>query len=98
METNLRALRSRASSHDVLRRYEDIARVLTGRSLATSDDGVTWIRDLVAALQIPHLATYGITRGEISLIVEAAAKASSMKANPIPLTPAELSAILEHAL
>ena len=98
METNLRALRSRASSHDVLRRYEDIARVLTGRTLATSDDGVTWIRDLVAALQIPPLATYGITRGEISLIVEAAGRASSMKANPIPLTVAELSAILEHAL
>jgi alcohol dehydrogenase class IV len=98
IEANLRALRSRATSHDSLDRYDEIARILTGRSHATADDSVTWIRDLVSKLQIPSLATYGITHPEISSIVEAAAKASSMKANPILLTAAELTAILERAL
>ena len=98
METNLRALRTRASSDASLGRYKEIAHVLTGQTDATADDSVTWIRELVFALQIPSLATYGLTRAEIPAIVEASAKASSMKANPLPLTTDELTAILEHAL
>jgi alcohol dehydrogenase class IV len=49
-------------------------------------------------LNIPGLSRYGITRRHTSEIVEKAVKASSMKANPVTLTPEELAQILERAL
>ena len=95
---NHAAFRARASTHDALRRYDELARLVTGRPHATADDLVHWTRELTAALQIPTLSTHGITRADFPVIVEAAAKASSMKANPLPLTSSELTAILERAL
>jgi hypothetical protein len=43
---------------------------------------------------VPGLAAYGITRGDFPALVEKAARASSMKANPIVLTGEELGEIL----
>ncbi len=37
-----------------------VARIITGRSDARSDDGVQWIKELCAALNVPPLRTYGI--------------------------------------
>jgi alcohol dehydrogenase class IV len=98
MDANLAALRTRAPQSPALGRYDHIAQLLTGRSNAIADDGVRWIRDLVGALQIPPLGTYGVTRAESRAIVDASAKASSMKANPIVLTSDELHAVLARAL
>jgi alcohol dehydrogenase class IV len=96
--TNLRALRLRAPGHDALRRYDEIAKLLTGRPQAAAVDGIQWVRDLVRRLAIPPLSSYGISAADIPVLVDAAAKASSMKANPLPLTAAELTEILTHAL
>jgi alcohol dehydrogenase class IV len=98
IETNLTALRARAPQHPALVRYNEIARLLTGRAHATSADAVVWIRELVTALRIPSLATYGVTSADRPAVLEASAKASSMKANPIPLTSAELASIFNAAL
>jgi alcohol dehydrogenase class IV len=98
MEANLRALRTRSPQSPALGRYEEIARLITGRPHATADDGLQWVRDLVAALPIPSLRAYGITLADSGTIVDAAAKASSMKANPLPLTHDELTATLERAI
>jgi alcohol dehydrogenase class IV len=98
METNLRALRSRLPQSPALERYAEIGRLLTGRPQASADDGVRWVRGLVAALSIPPLRTYGITAAESAGIAHAAMKASSMKANPLPLTQEELTATLERAI
>lgn len=98
MHANLQALRARAPAHGSLSRYEALARILTGRDDATADDGTAWIQDLVSAIGIPPLGTYGVTSLDIPSIVEAAGKASSMKANPLPLTSAELTSILDYAL
>lgn len=95
---NCTALRGRAPRHPALARYDEIARLLTGRGHATAADGITWVRDLVTHCTIPGLAAYGVTRAEIPTVVTAAAQASSMKANPIALTAEELAAILESAL
>jgi alcohol dehydrogenase class IV len=95
---NLAALRARAPGHAALRRYDEIARLLTGRSGATADDGVRWLRELVATLKIPALAAYGVAPSDIPALTAAAAKASSMKANVIALTPEELGMILAAAL
>ena len=96
MEINLQALRRRQPGGEGISRYDEVARMLTGNAVA--DDGVEWVRRLVADLKIPRLGTYGITRGDTNEIIEKAAKASSMKANPVTLTPEELAAALESAL
>jgi len=49
-------------------------------------------------LQIPGLRAYGVDATDAAPIVAAAARASSMRANPIVLTPDELHAVLESAL
>jgi alcohol dehydrogenase class IV len=98
MAMNLRALRARSSASDVLGRYEEVARLLTGQQAATADDGVRWVAELVQELQIPGLIEYGITRQHTGELVARAAQASSMKANPIQLTAEELDTVLEAAL
>ena len=62
MEANLRALRQRQPASEALRRYDEVARLLTGQVTASADDGVNWVRQLVSDLKIPRLGTYGITR------------------------------------
>ena len=98
IETNLRAARMRAPAGDTERRYTEIARLLTGSPHATADDAASFTRDLVAELKIPPLCTYGIAASHISALVEQAARASSMKSNPLSLTTAELVEILTRAL
>jgi alcohol dehydrogenase class IV len=98
MEVNLRALRERLPDGEALRRYESVAAILTGTEKATAPDGIHWISELCKALQIPGLRTYGISEVDIPELVEKAAKASSMKANPIVLTRDELTEALQAAL
>ena len=95
---NLTALRARDRTSDALVRYERVAALLTGRPTATAEAGVEWLRSLVLDLGIPSLASHGITEQHVPDLVERAAGASSMRANPVALTAAELSAILESAL
>jgi alcohol dehydrogenase class IV len=98
LATNLRALRTRAPQHPALPRCDELGRLLTGRPHADADDALRWIGELVAALAIPRLAHFGLTAADADAVVEAAARASSMQANPIPLTREELHAILAAAL
>ena len=43
--------------------YMQVARIITGRADATSEDGVAWIHTLCQSLNVPPLNTYGITVG-----------------------------------
>ena len=92
------AMRERKPESDTLRRYDEIARILTGEPGATADHGAEWLSKLVSDLKIPALGTYGLTRDHTTELVEKAAQASSMKANPIVLTSDELAGILEAAM
>jgi alcohol dehydrogenase class IV len=98
MEMNIRALRARAPESDTLRRYEAVARILTGKVNASAEEGVAWVTELVRELEIPPLSTYGIEAGDVATLVEKASKASSMKANPIVLNSDELREVLTRAL
>ncbi len=98
MAANLRALREREPESYALRRYYRIATLLTGNPHATADAGVEWVQKLVADLPIPKLGAYGIREEHVADIVAKAANASSMKANPIVLTPDELAQTLRLAL
>jgi alcohol dehydrogenase class IV len=98
MEVNIRALRARAPDSEPLRRYQTVARILTGQPDATAEGGIEWVRQIRQTLRIPPLSAYGIRDQDVAELVELAAQASSMKANPIPLTPEELREILTRAL
>ena len=98
MAANLRALRQREPGSGALRRYEEVARLLTNQPTATADVGVKWVAELVRELQIPGLQNYGLKEGDVGEVVVKAANASSMKANPISLTAEELAETLRAAL
>jgi len=97
MALNLRALRERAPGSAALRRFDEVARLLTDQPEATADGGVKWVSELVRELEIPSLAEYGIGTAHIPQLIANATNASSMKANPIVLTPAELAEVLQRA-
>jgi alcohol dehydrogenase class IV len=98
IEANVKALRERQPQSPILARYDTVAQVITGSASATSADAAQFVRELTSELGIPGLASYGVTSGSISGLVGKAAVASSMRGNPIALTSAELTAILERAL
>src|ERR1019366_4434223 len=94
MAANICALREREPDSFALRRYERIAALLTDDPHATAYAGVEWVQKLVADLPVPNLGTFGIREEHVADLVAKAANASSMKANPIALTPDELAQTL----
>jgi alcohol dehydrogenase class IV len=98
MAINVAALRSRAPESPALARYDEIARIVTGHPDATALDGVRWVEELVTALAVPALGTYGLRESQLPEVAAKAARASSMAGNPVELTEAELRSILERAL
>jgi len=97
MEINLRALRERAPEHPTLQRMTEVATVLTGQPDASPEDAIAWLEELTTALSIPGLASYGLDETEIEAVVAAALNASSMRANPIELSDAEVAEIVTRS-
>jgi alcohol dehydrogenase class IV len=98
-EANIAALRAREPKNPALSRYAEIMMLLTERaSTNLLSEGLHWLHTLSAQLGIPRLSHCGIKTEHIPVIVEKSAQASSMKANPLVLTAAELTHILEQAL
>lgn len=98
MAANLRALQQRQPESAALKRFDEIARLLTRNPAADATDGIRWVGQLVRDLQIPPLSRYGITPAHIAELVPKAAAASSMKGNPLPLEDAELGEVIASAL
>ena len=98
MAINVEALRQRAPESRALARYDEVARLLMGRSNATAADGIEWIAALCRRFEIPPLGAYGVTAADIPLLAARAADANSMKANPIKLTREELEEIVGRAI
>jgi alcohol dehydrogenase class IV len=97
VEINVEALRARAPHRDALKRYDTVARLLTGQPHAVADDAVWWLTEICAKLEIPPLRAYGVEEGHVGELVAKAAKASSMKSNPLELTSEELTEIVTRA-
>jgi alcohol dehydrogenase class IV len=98
MQINLAALRQRAPGTAPLTRFEEVARLLTGKSEARAEEAIDWVRGLIHDLKIPALRSYGVRPEHTAELVKKAAQASSMKANPIALTAEELARTLEAAI
>jgi len=97
VEANVRTLRSVDPGDPALSRYTEAARLLTGRPTASIEYGVAWIRETIALLAIPGLATFGIGPEHAGDIAAKAAVSSSMQGNPIALSRSELKAIVLQA-
>lgn len=97
VEANI-AMARQHGDDDTLRRYAEIARLLTADATAAPDTAAAWVRRLVTDLATPPLSAYGMTEGDIPAVVARAREASSMKGNPARLDEPALSAILERAL
>ncbi len=98
MAANVAALHGRSPGHPALRRYEEVARILTGRPDATIADGIRWAHSLCVDLGIPALNRHGVVAADIPAIVADTQRASSTKGNPIALTDEELADVLHQAL
>jgi alcohol dehydrogenase class IV len=72
----------------------EIARILTGDPAARPENGVAWVKALVADLDILPLSAYGINVADIPELVTKSKAASSMKGNPVPLQDDTLAEIL----
>jgi len=95
IEANVRAL---PRGHPALERYAQAARLLTGSSDASVQDGLAWIRETLTLLAVPGLGSFGLEPGQADEIAAAAATSSSMQGNPVALSPGDLSAIVRQAL
>ena len=98
MEINIQALRARQPESDTLKRYDEIAGILTGMDMAEAEDGAHWVQALVRRLNVPSLSGFGVTEADLARLVEQVPKTSSMKGNPIELTADELADILHRVL
>jgi alcohol dehydrogenase class IV len=98
MDINVQALRERQPDSEALRRYDEVAQILTGNPKATANDSVAWVQELGQALQIPGLASYGLTLDDFPTVIEKSLVASSTQGNPIKLTPEEMGEILMRVL
>jgi alcohol dehydrogenase class IV len=98
MRANIVALREREPQNGALERYREIASILTKNPDATPEEGAEWVRNLTRQLAIPSLARYGIHGQDAGQLAEKAGRSNSMKGNPIPLTSAELTAVIESSL
>lgn len=83
-EANAQCVQNRA-------KFDQVDQMLGG-------DAIAWLHALTERLQIPKLSHWGIQEADLDEIARKAAAASSMKANPVSLTPDELVAILHRAL
>jgi len=97
MQTNVRALQSRAADLPALVRYDEISQLLTGKTAAQAVDGLAWLQELCADLAVPPLGEFGLTEKDFPSVVTKAKNSSSMKGNPIVLTDDELMQILKKA-
>ncbi len=98
MAANINALQQRQPHDRALRRFDLAAKALLADSSATAADGIAWISETSLRLGIPKLSRYGAQPADFAEIVAKSSASSSMKGNPITLTAAELTAILQAAL
>ena len=98
MAINVGALNARQPDSPALRRYDEVAQILTGNPHAAATDGADWVLRLCAELRLPPLGDYGLQEADFPMLIDKAARASSMQGNPIRLTEEEMAEILKRAL
>ncbi|MCW8827211.1 MAG: iron-containing alcohol dehydrogenase [Gammaproteobacteria bacterium] len=93
---NLEALQQRAPNSPAIDKYARVARLLGATEvddIAAATELVSILRAWTEQLPIPRLGHYGVTEGDIELIV-ANSRNNSMKTNPIELNDSEIATIV----
>ncbi len=100
-EINIKAMQDREMENPALAKYAKVGRLLTdqdGIDDATAYSAlITTLSHWSERLELPRLHCYGIAEADFPWVV-ANSRGSSMLTNPIVLTDAEISAILERRL
>jgi alcohol dehydrogenase len=100
-QINITALSTRQTDHTALTKYAQVGRLLTDRDDLDDQSAqialVELLDDLSNKLELPRLGAYGIQESDFPLIV-ANSRGSSMLTNPVVLTDAEITSILERRI
>lgn len=100
-ETNIAAMEAREPGNPALEKYSELGRVLSGNRHLKGAEAraalIGTINNWTRKLCMPGLMNFGIQGGDIPRLV-ANARGSSMTTNPIVLSDAELTAMLERRL
>ena len=97
-ETNLKALTERDPDSPAIMRYHEIGAWICSDAAADATAGIQELQYLCDDMQIPGLATYGLTNQDIPDLVAKSQRSNSMKGNPITLTSSELENIIAQAM
>ena len=98
MQANVSALTASQPMSPLLLRYREIATLLLNDPTASIDQGIEFVAQLQAQLQIKPLRDLGVTEADFPAIIEKAKVSSSMQGNPVALTVDDLTQILSKAL
>jgi alcohol dehydrogenase class IV len=102
MAANVEAAARAPEGHETIRRYARVAEILgverSGSEQEIAEGGVEQVRELCRRLEVPPLSRFGVEARRIPDLVERARKTTSMKANPVDLSPEALATALERAL
>ena len=100
-QVNIEALKARRPASPALPKYAEIGRRFAMQKGLNGDDAraflVATLRQWEEALALPRLAQYRVASADFARIV-ANSRGSSMKTNPVELTDAEITHILEERL
>ncbi|OGT27245.1 MAG: alcohol dehydrogenase [Gammaproteobacteria bacterium RBG_16_66_13] len=96
LRENLSAMRSRQPDHPALGRMAELGGILTGD--ARAEAAIEWSDRTCDELGIPRLSAYGLNESMMAKVIEGAQRASSTRANPIPLTEGEIATILRSSM
>lgn len=98
MAANLACVRRAPNCCGTVARYQAVARCLLGRDDAEAEDGVRFVQQLSAELKVRPLGSFGMRPEHGDEVVAKAQRASSMKKNPVVLSPEELKQVYLSAL
>lgn len=95
LQINLECLRQMNGTSEILEKFGELSRILTGNPGAVAEDVLSWIRMLCTEFHLPSLGQAGLQKGDFVTFAEMAQKSSSMRGNPIDLSQVDLVRILE---
>ncbi|MFW6310585.1 MAG: hypothetical protein ACOC1D_05715, partial [Prolixibacteraceae bacterium] len=94
LHKNKKQALSKMNDNNRLKKYHELARILTGNPGATAQDGINWVNNLIQKLDILKLSQFGLNESNFEVLVSKAKAASSMKGNPVVLQDDGLTLIL----
>jgi alcohol dehydrogenase class IV len=98
---NIEVMRQRDPANVALAKYAEVGRLFRGRSDVKEDEALDFLVETLQTwtrrLDLPTLGALGVESADLPRIV-ADCRGSSMKTNPVELTDAEVSRLLEESL